>query len=78
MDPADYARHSRAFQRYYLRRLVLWTLHKKQGATIREHLALARELGGAPGILDFADAFADLILKRLKLRQPVPAGYPLG
>ncbi len=78
MSPEDLAAHKRSFRRYYLRRLARWAFRANGPAMLREHLALAREIDRTPTPLDFADAFADLVLRRLKLRRPAPAGYPLG
>ncbi len=78
MDSDDYRRHLRAFQRYYYRRLAHWAFRPNGSALVREHLALMAQLDRKPTVLDFADAFADVVFKRLKLRERVPAGYPLG
>jgi glycosyltransferase involved in cell wall biosynthesis len=78
MDEDDRTRHERAFLRYYLRRLMRWRAQKNGAVTWRNHIAVLREVARAPKPLDFADAVADVVLKRIGLRDAVRAGYPLG
>ncbi len=78
MSPPEFAQHKRAFERYYHRRLVLWLRRRNGPEVVRKHMALARELERGLTPLDFVDAFADVVLKRLKLRPHVNAGFPLG
>jgi glycosyltransferase involved in cell wall biosynthesis len=78
MTPEQFAAHKRAFWRYYLRRLMLWRLRSGGDAKFKHHLRTLEEIGVRPTLLDFVDAHADFVLKRLGLRPPLRAGFPLG
>jgi hypothetical protein len=78
MSPEDLEEQRRIYQRYYLRRLMLWGLQKDGADKLRKHISFLREHGETPSAFDFIDAIGDLALKRLKLRLPVRSGHPLG
>lgn len=78
MDEAQLAAHKRAFRRYHLRRLMRWRTAPGGKEKVGAHLKLLTELNSAPDLADYADALADVVFKRLKLRAPVSAGFPLG
>lgn len=78
MNPAQFAAHRQAFRRYYLRRLLMWRLRSGGGAKVQPHLTALREIDSRATLLDFLDANADYVLKRLGMRPSVRAGFPLG
>jgi glycosyltransferase involved in cell wall biosynthesis len=79
MTPEDYAKHRRAYFRYYYRRLMLWRMQPHGAEKTKSHFDFLRTHDRVPNALDFADAFADLALKRLKLAPAPPrSGHPLG
>ncbi len=78
MDPEDFAAHRRAFRRYYLRRLLRWRLKGGDRTKVEHHLRAMAQIDAAATPLDFMDALADFALKRIGLRAPVRAGFPLG
>jgi glycosyltransferase involved in cell wall biosynthesis len=79
MEPEVYTKHRRAYFRYYYRRLMLWRMQPHGAQKIRNHLEFLRAHDRAPNVADFAAAFGDLALKRLKLAPPPPrSGHPLG
>jgi glycosyltransferase involved in cell wall biosynthesis len=78
MNSDQFAAHRRAFRRYYLRRLLRWRLTAGGQAKFEHSVRTLRELGMNPTPLDFLDANADYVLKRLGVRAPVRAGFPLG
>ncbi|MES1156703.1 MAG: glycosyltransferase family 2 protein [Alphaproteobacteria bacterium] len=78
MNPEQFAAHRRAFLRYYLRRMLRWRMKPGSGPMVERHFKLIGELDTPPTPFDFADAVADLALKRVGLRTPVRGGFPLG
>jgi glycosyltransferase involved in cell wall biosynthesis len=78
MEPRDLNAHKKAYMRYYLRRLMVWSARRKSASILSRHVALMRQLDKAPTLLEYVDAIADVGFRRLKLRTQVRAGFPLG
>ncbi len=78
MTPDQFAEHKRTFRRYYLRRLLTWLPRRGGLPKVAHHLQAMRQTGLQPTLFDFLDANADGLLKRLRLRAPIRAGFPLG
>ncbi|WP_181705749.1 glycosyltransferase family A protein [Chthonobacter rhizosphaerae] len=77
-EPAEYKALLKAYRRYYLRRLVLWTMESRKATVLKLHLSELARFNAAPRVLDWVDAALDLPLRRLSLRRKVRSGHPLG
>ncbi len=64
-----YRKLERRYVRFYTRRMLVWRFIKRNRRAFNTHMDLLKRDGARPGLLSFADAAFDLVLKRLGLRE---------
>lgn len=64
-----YRKLERRYVRFYTRKMLIWRFIKGNHRAFTTHMDLLKQDGARPGLLEFADAAFDLVLKRLGLRE---------